>query len=67
MNVIEELESLKVGHYICEDCWYSCPKSEDGCCDENADECNCGADYRNQKIDNIIAELLNKGFGISVI
>lgn len=21
-------------HYYCEDCWYSCPKAEDGCCDD---------------------------------
>lgn len=63
MDIIKELESLKEEHYICEDCWYSCPKSEEGCCDEqySKDVCTCGADNRNSKIDLIIAELLNKG------
>lgn len=35
-----------IGHYACEDCWYSCPLSADGCCDDAyaSDECNCGLD-----------------------
>jgi hypothetical protein len=42
-------------HYSCdEDCWYSCPKSEDGCCDESqGSKCNCGADEHNQKVREI--------------
>lgn len=31
-------------HRECEDSWYSCPKSENGCADERETECNCGAD-----------------------
>lgn len=43
------VESLRSGHYDCEDCWYSCPKS-DHCCDDTAgDECNCGADDQNSQ------------------
>ena len=35
-------------HYSCEDCWYSCPKSVDGCCNEGeGTECNCGAEKHN--------------------
>lgn len=57
------VESLRSGHYDCEDCWYSCPKS-DHCCDDTAgDECNCGADDQNKIIDEIIAKIdtLKKG------
>ena len=44
-------------HYECEDCWYSCPKSEDGCCNDNVEGCTCGADDWNARID----EALNAG------
>lgn len=48
----EALEGLKREHTNCEDCWYSCPKSVDGCCDgSQGDDCNCGADQHNAKID----------------
>lgn len=50
-------------HLYVEDCWYSCPKAEDGCCDERqGDECNCGADAANAKIDAVLASAsLNTG------
>jgi hypothetical protein len=56
MDVLKELEKLRRTHYSCdEDCWYSCPKAEGGCCDDNAGtECNCGADVHNKILDNII-------------
>ncbi|KKU25461.1 MAG: hypothetical protein UX37_C0022G0025 [Microgenomates group bacterium GW2011_GWA2_46_16] len=60
------LRSLAIRqHYYCEDCWYSCPKALDGCCDDSqGDECNCGADEENKKIDelyeNIIKHILKK-------
>ena len=42
-------------HVQCEDCWYSCPKSEDGCCNEAmGDECSCGADETNAEIDALL-------------
>jgi hypothetical protein len=36
-----------------EDCWYSCPKAPDGCCNDNyaEDECICGADDHNARVD----------------
>jgi hypothetical protein len=70
MDIIKELEDMKLKHNICEDCWYSCPKSEGqedgGCCDDSADKnvCNCGADWTNNKIDEIIAELKKNGFEV---
>ena len=54
----EALPTFKRGHYYCDDCWYSCPKAEDGCCDERAGEdCNCGADEWNARIDLLMKEL----------
>lgn len=61
MNIINEILSLKVRHYECEDSWYSCPKSDYGCCDESkGNECYCGADDKNAKIDIIVEELKKK-------
>ena len=54
----EVLPTLKISHYYCEDCWYSCPKEEDGCCNEaEGEDCNCGADEHNSKIDALMKEL----------
>lgn len=49
------LQKLKTKHYECDDCYYSCPKCEEGCCNEYAeDECNCGADEQNALVDEAI-------------
>lgn len=57
-GLIEALTAAKIAHYDCEDCWYSCPKSKDGCCDENqGDECNCGANKHNAAIDAVLAAI----------
>ncbi len=49
------LIAVKIPHHVCEDCWYSCPKSG-ACCDDTADptECTCGADAHNAKIDEAL-------------
>jgi len=60
--LVEQLVKLaKRGHYYCdEDSWYSCPKSKDGCANESAgDECNCGTDEHNAKVD-ALADILYK-------
>jgi hypothetical protein len=45
-------------HYQCEDSWYSCPKSPDGCADSFAGkECNCGADEHNAKVEQRFSEI----------
>ena len=55
-KIADKLPETKRSHYYCEDCWYSCPKSEDGCCNEaEGDECNCGADKVNAIIDGLVA------------
>jgi len=44
-------KEFPISHYYCEDCWYSCPLAEEGCCDEEAgDECNCGAVEKHEEI-----------------
>jgi hypothetical protein len=53
-------------HYNCEDCWYSCPKSFDGCCDDSqGDECNCGLEQKREKAATIIQASLDE-YGNSV-
>ena len=37
-------------HYECEDCWYSCPKTEDYCGERTLGYCNCGADEMAKQI-----------------
>lgn len=52
------LEQLRRPHLECEDCWYSCPKSAEGCCNDlEGDECNCGADAHNAAVDSLLALL----------
>ena len=58
-RLVALIESLRLRHDQCEDCWYSCPKSEEGCCDESrpTDVCTCGADAHNATIDAVLAAL----------
>lgn len=58
MDIFIELEKLRRGHYSCDDCWYSCPKSDEGCCSHfTHTECDCGAEESNEVLDEIIAYL----------
>ncbi len=52
LDRLEELRALAVRkHYTCEDPFYSCPKSEEGCYDAHrGPECDCGADEHNEKV-----------------
>lgn len=46
------LEAARVGHYFCEDGWYSCPLADGGCSDDTVrKECNCDAERHNAAID----------------
>jgi len=60
-EMVEEIEKLlNFAHYHCEDSWYSCPKSVDGCCDSSeGTECNCNAEKR-EKDWLSLKERLNK-------
>lgn len=50
----EAIKELRRGHSICEDGFYSCPKSEDYCGPEEHSECDCGADDDNDFIDHML-------------
>jgi len=54
-ELLSELEKLALRkHYSCEDSWYSCPKSDDGCANDwTGEDCNCGADNHNAKVASI--------------
>ena len=59
-DLIQQLAGLaKREHYTCEeDSWYNCPQSEGGSANDNAgEECDCGADEHNAKVDAICALL----------
>ena len=61
-ELIAKLNELKIPHTVVEgDCWYSCPKSGHCCNDLAGDECNCGADKHNARIDSLIAWVLANG------
>jgi len=60
--LISELHQLALQtHYSCEDSWYSCPKSENGCYNDAYpdDECNCGADEHNKKVNELYEKILS--------
>jgi len=54
-------EKFPIQHHECDDCWYSCPKASDGCCDESvSDECNCGAERKHEELRDFIMKALQK-------
>ena len=46
-------------HSNSDDPYYSCPLSENGCCNDDLpkDECHCGADEHNKKVDELLISL----------
>lgn len=47
-------------HNSCEDSWYSCPKSPEGCSNDSVGpECDCGADRINAMIDHALTPKAN--------
>jgi hypothetical protein len=57
-EILAFLKKSRRAHDYCEDSWYSCPKAEDGSCnDSKGDECDCGADKYNAKLDEMIAKV----------
>ena len=51
------LRESRLTHRYCEESWYSCPKAEDGCANKSeGDDCNCGADEHNYRIDKYFEE-----------
>lgn len=60
--ILQLISIAKRSHYSCEeDNWYSCPKSPEGCDNENASNmCNCGADTINKEVENLAAAIKEK-------
>ena len=60
-ELIEELGKLAIRphFWVDMDNWYSCPKAPEGCADDSwpKDECNCGADEHNAKVEALLAKL----------
>lgn len=56
-SVRDLIENLRRKHYECEDCWYSCPKSGECCNDDAGDDCTCGADQHNARVDSLLRAL----------
>lgn len=56
--VSELLETFAIKHYCSDDCWYTCPKHQEGCCnDAEGTDCNCGADMHNAKLQEFATKL----------
>lgn len=57
-DVLQFLQVSRRSHYYCDDCWHTCPKHPEGCCDHTAgDACRCGADEYNSRLDDMIAKV----------
>lgn len=48
------LRRLRRAHLECEDSWYSCPLSEEGCADDAQTGCTCGAETQNALVDALL-------------
>jgi len=66
MTLAEEFETAAkelrkpIAHHYCEDGWYSCPLSDEGCLNPGEGEtCNCGAEKANARHAEI-ADLLDR-------
>jgi hypothetical protein len=55
--LVEQIKALRRKHIVCDDRWYSCPLSVEGCGDDSQSGCTCGAEAHNQRVDAVLAEL----------
>lgn len=59
-ELLKELAGISIRkHYDCDDGYYSCPLSYDGCLDDRVpkDICNCGATAHNIKVTELYKSL----------
>jgi len=63
MNLRTIAEEIAGGHYDDDDCWYSCPLCEHGCCDDEKprDVCTCGREERIARIMEILEQVYKAG------
>jgi hypothetical protein len=52
---IDDLNKLRLIHKECEDGFYSCPLSTEGCLNDYSEGCTCGADEHNAAIDAMLS------------
>jgi hypothetical protein len=52
---IDDLNKLRLIHKECEDGFYSCPLSTEGCLNDYSKGCTCGADEHNAAIDAMLS------------
>jgi hypothetical protein len=50
----------KRAHYSCEDSFYSCPESAEGCSNDSVTACDCGANEHNARASAVYVELLRR-------
>jgi hemerythrin-like domain-containing protein len=60
----EQASQLAGGHHHCEDSWYSCPLSQEGCSDDRQPSatCNCGHDDRASEIAKALEDVYRRGW-----
>jgi len=54
-DAMRDLAEARQPHLVCEDFWYSCPKSGDCANDAAGDACRCGAEHQNEALDRLAA------------
>jgi len=64
LELLEIVKDSKRAHYDCDDKWYACPKSPDGCADERVGtDCICRADEWNARRDKAL-DFAAKGYTV---
>jgi len=53
-------EKCPIVHSECEDPWYSCPLSEEGCVDERSTGCTCGATREHENFKSFLHQELDR-------
>jgi len=54
---VEAYLSNVMQHKECDDRWYSCPLSEEGCANESVSGCSCGAEKANEERRSLLNKL----------
>lgn len=57
LNDLREYFGKPICHYECEDSWYSCPLSTEGCADDKQTECTCGQPERSKQNAEYVARI----------
>ncbi len=60
----DQASHLAGGHHHCDDSWYSCPLSAEGCSDDRQPSatCNCGYENRAIEITKALEDAYQRGW-----